>query len=260
MHKLKPKIENINSNKVYILKNNNHIKNIEVKIGVYITLSRHTNYYYIGESSNIDMRQRVSENLKTYEALYFLSINEKLTKKELLYLELLTIYIAKESGYSITNKQQPSKSIERSLSLKEINKLELLFSNHIKILRQKKLFIVDTNYHYTHFFGITNVLAKGVMEKDGTITIQPGSSIKLEESISFPKKAKKLKEELIKDKIIEKRGNHLVAITPIKGLSCSLSASLVAGTARSSGQNSGNCWREGQTPTSYLYDINETRR
>lgn len=206
------------------------------------------NIAYIGESEDVFKRLADHDRKKEFwnEVVIFTSKDENLTKGHIKYLEARLVEISKKAErYQLENNNTPTKSslpradsaameefidniriVLGSLSHRVLESVS--FTTRSSLNEDKEDSII--NYEFT--FKMNKVKAQGRIVDDGFLILK-GSQIAHKSSPSMPTKSISMKEEMIRNGLLEDKGDHFLLVKDKLVSSSSYAACLVAGNSRS---------------------------
>lgn len=205
---------------------------------------------YIGESEDVFKRLTDHDRKKEFwnEVIIFTSKDENLTKGHIKYLEARLVEISKQAErYQLENSNNPTKS---SLPRADAAAMEEFIDNIRIILGSLSHRILEpvtivskqpegsskSLIDYLFHFKLSKFEATGKLTDDGFLLFK-GSQIAQKSSTSMPGKSSEIKEQMIKDGVLEASGNHYILLKDKLMSSSSYAASLVAGNSRSGPQS-----------------------
>jgi hypothetical protein len=192
---------------------------------------------YIGEAENAYSRlvQHISEKEFWNESVVFISKDENLNKAHIKYLEARLHEIATSAGrFELQNGNTPTKS-----SISESDQAEMEeFIEYIKILINTMGFKVfeplikaDSSSQGEEYFfvkGARGADGRGKRTSDGFVVFA-GSQVAVDTVPSFPKGFNALREELIDNEIIVKKGDAMILASDYLFSSPSTAAAVIMG-------------------------------
>jgi len=192
---------------------------------------------YIGEAENAYSRlvQHISEKEFWNESVVFISKDENLNKAHIKYLEARLHEIATSAGrFELQNGNTPTKS-----SISESDQAEMEeFIEYIKILINtmgfkvfEPLIKVDSSSQGEEYFfvkGARGADGRGKRTSDGFVVFA-GSQVAVDTVPSFPKGFNALREELIDNEIIVKKGDAMILVSDYLFSSPSTAAAVIMG-------------------------------